>query len=284
VSVKIRFTTLSENTASYGFLAEWGLSILVEVDGLSILFDTGPSPNIANNARLAGIDLTKIDYIVLSHGHADHTGGLREVLQAGKGVDVIAHPDIWAAKYVRRDDERSEQYIGIPFTRQELEGWGAKFRLTKEPYRISEYVFTSGEIPMVSSYERVDDDLLVKDGALRQDPMTDDLSLVIDTDFGLVVVMGCAHRGIINTLRQAQRITGKEQVFAAIGGTHLFQASEERITKTIAELKTMGVQKLGLSHCTGFHASARLALEFGLGFFPNNAGTQFFLPTKGDDT
>ena len=104
------------------------------------------------------------------------------------------------------------------------------------------------------------------------------MALIIDADFGLVVILGCAHRGIINTIRHAQKLTGKEPVYAVIGGTHLFGASEERLEKTIADLKEMGIQRLGVSHCTGFAASARLAQEFGDIFFLNNAGTQVTLP------
>ena len=107
---------------------------------------------------------------------------------------------------------------------------------------------------------------------------TRDLALVIDADFGLVVILGCAHRGIVNTLRHAQNLTGKELVYAAIGGTHLFRAPDEQLRHTIAELKGMGLQRLGVSHCTGFRASALLAQEFGDSFFLNNAGTRLTLP------
>src|SRR4030042_2002953 len=244
--MEIRISTLSENTANYGFLAGWGLRILVEVDGVRILVDTGLSFSPVHNAQLMGIDLAIIDRIVLSHGHADHTGGLREVLGIRGKVEVIAHPDVWASKYTRRAGQKEEQYIGMPFSREELESRGARFNLTREPIRISENVMTTGEIPMVSGYEEVENNLFIKEGdALYQDQLADDLALLIDTDFGLVVILGCAHRGIVNTLRRAQSLTGKELVYAAIGGTHLFRASEERIGQTIADLKQMGIQKLG---------------------------------------
>jgi 7,8-dihydropterin-6-yl-methyl-4-(beta-D-ribofuranosyl)aminobenzene 5'-phosphate synthase len=277
--MEIRITTVSENTANFGFLAEWGLSILVEVDGMRILMDTGLSFSAAHNAKLMGIDLSTIDRIVLSHGHADHTGGLREVLKIRGEMEVIAHPDIWTPKYVRRDGENEEQYNGIPFLRVELESLGARFNLAKEPIHITEHVMTTGEIPLLSSYEDIEDNLFVKEGSVLQpDKLADDLALVIDTEFGLVVILGCAHRGIVNTLRHVQNLTGKNLVYAAIGGTHLFRASEERIERTIADLKEMGIQRLGVSHCTGFHASARLAQEFEDAFFLNNAGTRLTLP------
>jgi 7,8-dihydropterin-6-yl-methyl-4-(beta-D-ribofuranosyl)aminobenzene 5'-phosphate synthase len=277
--MEVRITTLSENTANYGFLAEWGLSILVDVDGLRILVDTGLSLSVVHNAQLMGIDLATIDRIVLSHGHADHTGGLREVLRRKGEVEVIAHPDIWALKYVRRVGEAEEKYGGIPFSRDELESNGARFNLVRKPVCITDRIMTTGETPMISGYEVIENNLIVKEaGLLQPDRMTDDLALVIDTDFGLVVILGCAHRGIINTLRHAQNLTGKKLVYAVIGGTHLFRASDERIEQTIADLKEIGIQRLGVSHCTGFHASTRLAQEFKDIFFLNNAGTQFTLP------
>jgi 7,8-dihydropterin-6-yl-methyl-4-(beta-D-ribofuranosyl)aminobenzene 5'-phosphate synthase len=277
--MEIRITTLSENTANFGYLAEWGLSILVEADGLRILMDTGLSFSAVHNAQLMGIDLATIDRIVLSHGHTDHTGGLREVLRRRGEVEVIAHPDIWAPKYVRRDGKTEEQYIGIPFSRGELESRGAHFNLVKEPVRITDHVMTTGEIHMLSGYEEIENNLFVKEaGVLQPDRLADDLALVIDTDFGLVVILGCAHRGIINTLRYAQRLTGKELVYAVIGGTHLFLASDKRIEQTITNLKEIGIQRLGVSHCTGFHASARLAQEFEGIFFLNDAGTRLTLP------
>jgi 7,8-dihydropterin-6-yl-methyl-4-(beta-D-ribofuranosyl)aminobenzene 5'-phosphate synthase len=277
--MEIRLTTLSENTANYGLLAEWGLSVLVEVDGMKVLMDTGLGSVAAHNAQLLGIDLSTIDKIVISHGHADHTGGLRDVLRIKRKVEIIAHPDIWESKYTRRGKQRQEQYIGVPFSREELESLGARFKLTSEPVRLSQHVITTGEIPMVSGYEHVEDNLLVKkDGAFSQDPLADDLALVIDAEFGLVVILGCGHRGIVNSLRQAQKITGKKPVYAAIGGTHLLRASEERMKKTIADLKDMGIKKLAASHCTGFSAQARLFQEFGDVFFLNNAGTRLTLP------
>ena len=118
--MELQITTLSENSANYGFLAEWGLSILVDVDGVRILLDTALSFTAVHNAQLLGIHLNTIDRIVLSHGHADHTGGLRNVLRRTGEVPVIAHPDVWAIKYVQRDQEK-KRHIGIPFSLEEME-------------------------------------------------------------------------------------------------------------------------------------------------------------------
>jgi len=126
---------------------------------------------------------------------------------------------------------------------------------------------------MHTEYENIDRDLFVKeDGELRPDPLRDDLALVIKSQTGLIVVLGCGHRGMINTLHHAQKITGVEQIHMVVGGTHLLHASREQMDLTIAELKRLDIQKIGVSHCTGLQAAATLFKEFGDKFFFNNAG------------
>jgi 7,8-dihydropterin-6-yl-methyl-4-(beta-D-ribofuranosyl)aminobenzene 5'-phosphate synthase len=276
--MEIKITTLSENTANTVNLAEWGLSMLVEADGLKVLFDTGSGIAAVHNAQLLGVDLSAVDRIVLSHGHYDHTGGLLEVLRIAGQKEVIAHPDIWGRKYGRMEGG-PERYVGIPFIREGLEVMGASFHLSTKPVKLSDHMMTTGEIPILTDYESVETYLLVKEGEeLKQDSLNDDLALIIDTDFGLVVILGCSHHGIVNTLQHVRKLTGKELIYAAIGGTHLVHASKERLKKTAAALKEMGVQYLGVSHCTGFASSAYLAREFGDRFFLNNAGTRITLP------
>jgi 7,8-dihydropterin-6-yl-methyl-4-(beta-D-ribofuranosyl)aminobenzene 5'-phosphate synthase len=277
--MEVKITTLAENTAGMGFMAEWGLSMLVEADGEKILFDTGMNNAAVYNARLLGIDLSTVDKIVISHGHHDHTGGLREVLNAmRKKIEIIAHPDIWAAKYGRHG-RGPEHYAGMPFRRELLENLGAEFKLTAGPARITDRITTTGEIPLLTDYEEIDSGLFDrKTGEMLPDELRDDLAMVIDADYGLVVILGCAHRGIVNTLKQAQKVTGKELIYAAIGGTHLLNATQERLQKTAADLKEMGVQYLGASHCTGFAAATYLAQEFGDRFFVNNSGSRWTLP------
>ena len=289
----MRIITLSENMVSeysspaimmgeygewnfrlLGGRGEWGLSILVEADDHRILLDTGSYGAAVHNAELMGIDLSRVDKIVLSHGHCDHTGGLREVLRKmRKNVEIIAHPAIWSSKYFRIDNG-TYAYDGIPFQREELETLGASFNLSKEPVWITENVATSGEISMVTEYEKIDPIFYVKEkDEFHPDPLLDDQALFIKDKKGLVIILGCCHRGIVNTLNHAKKLTGVEKIYAIVGGTHLAGASKERLELTISELKTSDIQKLGVSHCTGMATSMKLAQVFGDKFFFNNAGT-----------
>jgi 7,8-dihydropterin-6-yl-methyl-4-(beta-D-ribofuranosyl)aminobenzene 5'-phosphate synthase len=275
----LQITTLSENTAGAGgLMAEWGLSILVESEEMNILFDTGQSLSASHNADLMGIDLKIVDKIVLSHGHFDHTGGLKQILlRAGKEMEIIAHPDIWAAKYGSLEGEET-QYIGIPFHRQTLESLGARFKLSRKPVKLTDSIMTTGEIPMVTEYETIEPRLVVKEGeGYKPDKLLDDQALIITTDAGLVVILGCAHHGVINTLYHARKLTGTEAIYAVYGGCHLVNATEERIWLTIAALKELGVQQMGFGHCTGLVAASIMAREFGDSFLFNVAGTSISL-------
>lgn len=276
--MRFKITTLSENAvAGDELLAEWGLSIVIESPQANVLFDCGQSLSASHNADVLGIDLSRIDKVVLSHGHFDHTGGLPHVLRRmGKEVEVVAHPDIWVARYSHSED--SYRYIGIPFVPELLERMGAIFDLSREPVKISENIMTTGEIPQVTEFEEIPPKLVIKEGnAWQPDLFPDDQALIIHTENGLAVILGCAHRGIINTLYHARQLTGIQTVHTVIGGSHLAEASEDRVQRTITILKELGVQRLGLCHCTGERVLSLMSREFGDGFFYNHSGTRFDL-------
>lgn len=275
--LEIKLSTLSENASSKpGFAAEWGLSIFVQTDAENILFDTGAGFIALHNADKLGIQLQQANHIVLSHAHADHTGGLRDALRRTGKIDIVAHPAIWELKYTKRPDEDTAAYIGVPYVKDELELFGANFILSPKPIQLTENIWTTGEIPMVTDFEFIESIFYVKEnGILREDTIPDDLALILKTDKGLVIVLGCGHRGIINTIYHAQRITAEERIHTIVGGTHLFPKSEEQQEKALKELKRIGVQKIGVSHCTGFDASMKLSKLFGDKFFFNHAGTVY---------
>lgn len=270
----MRITTLSENTAEKrpkGLLAEYGLSILVETDKQRILFDTGQNISVVHNAPLLGVDLSDLDGIVLSHGHFDHTGGLKQVLEETGEIEVIAHPDIFKRRYAKHGNSMTS--IGNPYTKETLEDVGATFRFSEEPTNIGNITIT-GEVERKTDFENIDATLYVEEGdELKEDKLLDDQALVINTNKGLFVILGCAHRGMINTIEQAKKIAGKDRIYGVIGGTHLVAADKIQVEGTIKALKAYQIQRIGVSHCTGPEASARLAGEFGDRFFYNNAGS-----------
>jgi 7,8-dihydropterin-6-yl-methyl-4-(beta-D-ribofuranosyl)aminobenzene 5'-phosphate synthase len=280
--MKVKITTLSENVAGMpDVLAEWGLSFLVEADDCTILFDTGRGVSAIQNTERLGVDISRVDRIVLSHGHYDHTGGLHDILsKMKKKVEVIAHPDVWSDKFGHHEGQE-DRFIGIPHQRIKLESLGAVFKLSREPVAITENIITTGEIPMVTGYEKIDSGLAVKkNGQILPDEILDDRALIIKTEVGLVVVLGCAHRGMVNTILHARQITGIDTIYAVTGGAHLHNADEEQVWKTVDFLRTSGVQKLGLCHCTGLRVMALMAQEFGDVFFFNSTGTKVSLPEE----
>ncbi len=270
-----RLITLSENSAGQPDVqAEWGLSILIQTDSHHILMDSGASSSVVKNAGILAVDLTKIDIVVLSHGHFDHTGGLRALLaEIGHEVTIIAHPDIFAPKYSHGKGQK-DRYIGLPFSREELENLGAKFALSREPVQITDKIITSGEIPMTTDFESIASTFSLKTPeGFQPDHLLDDLSVIISTASGLVVILGCAHRGMINTLRRAREITGQPKIHMVVGGSHLKDSSAEQVWQAISALNEMGVQKLAVCHCTGMPATLLLAQSFGKDFIFNQTGS-----------
>ncbi|MBN1855694.1 MAG: MBL fold metallo-hydrolase [Dehalococcoidia bacterium] len=281
----VRITTLVENTVSWAnLLGEWGLSMLVETEELTFLSDAGTTSAAAKNSVALGVSLTGVDVVTISHGHFDHMGGLIPLLQfIRKPVHVIGHPSIFDSKYAYHPgskmceyvDDSDYEYIGAPYSREEYERCGARFVLGTDPVWLTDNVVTSGEVPVLTDYETIDAMLLVKQGdEYVPDPLPDDLSVFIKTEKGLVVVLGCAHRGIINHLWRGLELTGLDRVYAVVGGTHLIAADDARIAETIRELKRLQVEVVAASHCTGFKAACALSQAFGDAFQLNNAGTR----------
>ena len=274
--MRVKLTTLCDNlSGNINFTAGWGLSILVECGKEVVLWDAGPSGIAAENALRNGISPGRITCAAVSHGHVDHTGGLHDFLRLiRKEIDVYLHPGAFEEKYVQRPDSGARMnYIGMPHRREALEDLGAVFLERKEPVWISDDIVLTGEVPMKNDFESIDDNLFVKHGdEFAPDRFADDQALVVKTEQGLVVVLGCAHRGMVNTMDYARELTGVEKIRAVVGGTHLVRADQHRIGRTISALEKSGLEQIGVSHCTGMPAAMAFAAHFGDRFFFNFAG------------
>ena len=264
-----KITILSENytIGILGLKAEHGFSALIEKDNRQFLYDTGQLGVCVDNADILERDLTKTGKILLSHGHVDHTGGLEAVLKAIAGpVEIVAHPDIFGEKYTV-DKERGKVYIGMPFERKYLEDkLKASFNLQKGFYEVDKGVWLTGEIPFTNNSEKIPDQFQIEnDGKMEKDTFTDDSALVIDTEKGLVVVLGCGHRGAVNTLTYIKQKLAKN-IHAVIGGMHLNGAGRAHIDFVKASLKQIFKEEntgvFACGHCTGVNIVNEFWPEF----------------------
>ena len=281
---KITLSILCDNVAAMkeGIRAEHGFSTLIEVNGSAILFDTGQSDVFLHNANVLGKDLRNIDKVVLSHGHYDHTGGVQKLTQMGRPFKVIGHRDIFAKHYKKQGDG-TLKFIGCPYTQDYLESRGIEFEFASESVEIAKDVFFISEVPKTTDFETGDPSLVVKDGEGRvvPDPFMDDASLYVKTPRGLVVVLGCSHRGVVNILRQILTLEGNVPILTIIGGTHLARVSSEQLEKTIAALEELNPWAIGVSHCTGLEAADKIHQRLGKRFFRAAAGTTITIDMEG---
>jgi len=265
-TVKGRVTILTDNVVpgKSELIGEHGFSAYIETGKGNFLFDTGKGKTVVHNALVLNKDLTKINKVILSHGHGDHAGGLPDVLriQGKKKIDVYAHPDIFLYKFRKKNEK--ETYGGIPFTRGYLEKMGAQFIFNENYVEIEGGISITGEVPRKTPFEGGDmgDRFARRDGKVVPDIIQDDQSMAIHTDKGLMIVLGCAHAGIINTLNHIIKKSGVDKIYGIVGGTHIGFSGEVQLRESITALKSFQIQNLIPSHCTGLAAITRIKEEF----------------------
>lgn len=272
---KITITCLVNNEVLFGppVWGEHGLSWLIETPQTQIIFDTGSSAEVLmHNLKVLKKPLKRLSHVILSHGHYDHTGGLSYLLAMNRELRLVAAPQVFESKYaVQRG--KPLRSIGIPLKEEEVRA-KAKVTLSDEPMEIVSGITVTGRIPRTVDFEAPAPHFLRRQGSeLWVDPFDDDRALIVQTSEGLVVLLGCGHSGLINTLREVRRLFNCP-ILTIMGGSHLAPASKERLKRTIQALQDEfpEIQSYRLNHCTGYKAQFALYTVFGERVKPFLAG------------
>ncbi|HUT59815.1 MAG TPA: MBL fold metallo-hydrolase [Phycisphaerae bacterium] len=284
---KIKVTVVVENTAgAMGLLGEHGLALWIETPDGRLLFDTGQGLALEHNAQRLEVPLARADAVVLSHGHYDHTGGLPALLKRLGPIGVCAHPDALIRRYSKPRDGEAREVHTPELDRAAIESRRLRFVPTSKPTEIIPGLWATGEIPRTTSFEDTGGPFFLDADGTRPDLLPDDQAVYFRSRTGTVVLLGCAHAGVVNTLRYVRQLTDAAPVHAVCGGMHLLRASPQRLEATCQALRELDVQVLGPSHCTGrqavftmwqqfpgrlvpFHAGARLEFDM----FPAGGGS-----------
>lgn len=276
-----KITVLCENSVivpAPPLIGEHGFSCLIESEDAT-LFDTGQGFGIENNMGKMGKQFDAIKRIVLSHGHFDHTGGLLTVLQNRKEkTPVYLHPDAFNDKkaVIPLPQNTIEMPIDMRASKEEYEKAGADFKFINGFVKITDSISALSDVKRPSDWKTWDTRLKQKiNGGIKDDPFTDDLSLLINTESGPVVLLGCAHAGIVEILNDLSEKTGNTEFHAVIGGTHLESAPEEYVALAMDTLRKFKVKKIAVSHCTGLKMAGRFAAEFKNEFANASVGSVF---------
>ena len=273
----MNLTCLVDNTVAHRgeFWGEHGLSILIETPQARILWDTGASGTVlAHNLHLLRFDPAWLDAVALSHAHQDHTGGLPALVGRTRRIPLFAHADLFRPRFRRM--ETGYRHVGLPAGSEGLGEW-FDLRLGTEPVEIAPGVWASGEIRERSAPEgRSPHHFVQGDGGYTPDPYRDDLALVLKAEEGWVVVCGCCHAGLVNTLRHVERTFGGP-IWGIVGGAHLIEADDAHLEEAVRFLTDLSVPHLWLNHCTGQRALCRLVQALGDRVQPFPVGTRLEL-------
>jgi 7,8-dihydropterin-6-yl-methyl-4-(beta-D-ribofuranosyl)aminobenzene 5'-phosphate synthase len=285
-------------------LSEHGFSALIDINEgeMKVLWDAGMTRiALMENLQCMEIDLKSIDKIALSHGHGDHTAAMTDVIQTivkqhisrtwepsitnqeinewikVRRVPLIAHPAAFRERWrIDKDGTRHGPYFASP--RAEWEAAGAQIILTEGPHQLGPGCWVTGAIPRRSFEKSGTPPAMAyrEDGEFKRDYVDDDQSVVINIKSkGVIIISGCAHSGIINTINYAKEISGIDKIYAILGGFHLAKSSGEEIKLTIEEIKLNQPEMIVPSHCTGFNATSQFAQEMPSQFVLGTVGTTY---------
>ena len=247
----IFITILIDDISSENLQSEHGLSLWINYGEKRILFDTGQSNLLLKNAEILDIDLANTDAIVISHGHYDHTGCLSAALDIVPKAKVYLHPAATEPKFSRKVSGATS--IGMSDSAKNAIQ-GRHVIWTATPAHLFPGIAITGQVPRTNDFEDVGGAFFVDVNCRKPDGLLDDQTLFIESAKGLIVVLGCAHSGVVNTLDYISKLTGDKNIYAVIGGMHLLNANQVRIANTIDTFKKYDIQKIIPLHCTGLKA------------------------------
>lgn len=249
----MKLTVLTDNNTYIDryYLGEPALSFFIQHDSGNVLFDTGYSDVFIKNAAALGVDLSSADYIVFSHGHDDHTKGIKYLDRKDiSKAQIVAHPKCFDRKYV------GDLYVGAPFAKNEMESSFA-CNITDKPFEMLENLWYLGEIPRIFSYENGSVGEIETGGNRAPDYLYDDTALAYKSENGLFIITGCSHSGICNICEWAKKVCGEEKICGIIGGFHLFE-DDEKLKNTIDYFVKNKIEQLYPCHCVSLVAKHRM--------------------------
>ncbi len=271
----LRIVVLSDNCAgTVDTLAEHGLSLWIEADSSRILFDCGQGRVLRGNARALGVRLSDASAVVLSHGHYDHAGGLAALYLDASPKAIFLHPAATEPKYAR-NDRPPHRYIGIPDSARTALSGAKQVVWSATACEVAPGVWCTGEIPRLPAPRQAEAGFFTDPECREPDPLADDQALFIETPAGPVVLAGCAHAGVANTLEHIVALTGKREILALIGGLHLAKAAPEELDAAMEAIGQRNPRVIAPCHCTGQAARSRLFCRFPKAARAAGAGSVF---------
>lgn len=267
---ELEITILAENNVEkMSLLAEHGLALYFEYNGKNYLFDTGQGKVLFHNVEKLGLDLKTVDTVFLSHGHNDHIGGLRDLLDLNPEIRVFAHSAVFLPKY--KKVEGKLEFIGTTIKKSDLKNFAA----AETTSAAAAGIYNTGVIPAPKESYLNSRYVIKKDGREEVDPFADDTSLYLETKKGIVILLGCSHKGVENIIDEILAEVGDKKIAAIIGGMHLKRASTAKIKELIKYFSKIDFNLLVPIHCTGRTAAVKFKEAFGSRVRLGSVGDKF---------
>ena len=252
-------TLLVDNKAGEGLECVHGFAAWIRIRDRRILFDTGQKDVILKNSERLGINLADAEVLVLSHGHDDHTDNLADFYAINPTAPMYCGRNIDADRFCCRPGEQALNWSPPPSAKKIFETLPPEQKhVLDKPLYLLPGVAITGPVPRLTTFEDVGDALFLDIEARKPDPVSDDMSMWFETDKGLVILLGCCHSGVVNTVNYIRQVSGIEKISGIVGGMHLIRASKERMDKTLEAMKSWNMDFLIPCHCTGDNAMQQM--------------------------